>query len=91
MASDTYDKNDLKRRMQGAVSVLKQELGALRTGRASAHLLDPVQVDAYGQSMAAQPARDRQRAGAAHARACRSGTARWCTRSKRRSSPPIWA
>jgi ribosome recycling factor len=32
--------------------VLKQELGGLRTGRASAHLLDPIHVDAYGQSMA---------------------------------------
>jgi len=51
MASATYDQNELKRRMQGAISVLKQELGALRTGRASAHLLDPVHVDAYGQSM----------------------------------------
>ena len=51
MASETYDLNDLKRRMQGALSVLKQELGALRTGRASAHLLDPIHVDAYGQSM----------------------------------------
>ena len=47
----SYDINDLKRRMQSAVSVLKQELGALRTGRASAHLLDPIQVDAYGQNM----------------------------------------
>src|SRR6185503_21164745 len=51
MASATYYQNELKRRMQGAVGVLKQELGALRTGRASAHLLDPVHVDAYGQSM----------------------------------------
>ena len=51
MASATYDQNELKRRMQGAINVLKQELGALRTGRASAHLLDPVHVDAYGQSM----------------------------------------
>jgi ribosome recycling factor len=51
MASATYDQNELKRRMQGAVSVLKQELGALRTGRASPHLLDPVHVEAYGQSM----------------------------------------
>ena len=51
MASSNYDINDLKRRMQGALSVLKQELGALRTGRASAHLLDPIQVDADGQSM----------------------------------------
>src|SRR5215469_12037091 len=46
-----YDVNELKRRMQGALSVLKTELGGLRTGRASAHLLDPIHVDAYGQSM----------------------------------------
>ena len=51
MASGTYDVGELKRRMQGAIGVLKQELGALRTGRASAHLLDQVHVDAYGQSM----------------------------------------
>ena len=50
MASN-YDINELKRRMQGATGVLKTELGGLRTGRASAHLLDPVHVDAYGQSM----------------------------------------
>jgi ribosome recycling factor len=50
MASE-FDISELKRRMQGATTVLKQELAALRTGRASAHLLDPVQVDAYGQSM----------------------------------------
>ena len=51
MASADYDINELKRRMQGATGVLKQEMSALRTGRASAHLLDPVQVEAYGQSM----------------------------------------
>ena len=51
MASDSYDINELKRRMQGAIGMLKQELGALRTGRASSHLLDSIQVDAYGQSM----------------------------------------
>jgi len=51
MTATTYDLNELKRRMQGALAVLKQELGALRTGRASVHLLDPVQVDAYGQTM----------------------------------------
>src|SRR5262245_11251556 len=52
MASGNYDINDLRRRMQAATSVLKQELGALRTGRASPHLLDPIHVDSYGQSMA---------------------------------------
>src|SRR4029077_14658011 len=47
-----YDIKELKRRMQGALTVLKTELNGLRTGRASAHLLDPIHVDAYGQSMA---------------------------------------
>jgi len=50
-AMTAYDLNELKRRMQGALQVFKQELGGLRTGRASLHLLDPVQVDAYGQKM----------------------------------------
>jgi ribosome recycling factor len=51
MASATHDLNDLKRRMLGAVQTLKQELGGLRTGRASASLLDPIQVEAYGSHM----------------------------------------
>jgi ribosome recycling factor len=51
MASVTHDLNELKRRMQGAVQALKQELGGLRTGRASAALLDPIQVEAYGSHM----------------------------------------
>ena len=45
------DLADLKRRMQGAVSVLKGELAGLRTGRASISLLEPIQVQAYGTSM----------------------------------------
>ncbi len=45
--SDT-DMKALQRRMDGALDVLKKEFGGLRTGRASATLLDPVQVDAYG-------------------------------------------
>ena len=51
MASATHDINELKRRMQGAIQALKQELGGLRTGRASASLLDPIQVEAYGSHM----------------------------------------
>jgi ribosome recycling factor len=47
----TYDLNEIKRRMHGAIQVLKQELGGLRTGRASASLLEPVQVEAYGTHM----------------------------------------
>ncbi len=46
--SATYDHEDLKRRMQGAVKSLKEDLASLRTGRASSSLLDPIQVDAYG-------------------------------------------
>ena len=51
MANATYDIDDIKRRMQGASAVLKTELSGLRTGRASAHLLDPVMVEAYGAEM----------------------------------------
>src|SRR5262245_54992674 len=51
MATATHDMNELKRRMQGAIQVLKQELGGLRTGRASANLLEPIQVEAYGTHM----------------------------------------
>ena len=43
-----FDINDLKRRMQGATAALKHELGGLRTGRAAASMLEPVQVEAYG-------------------------------------------
>jgi len=43
--------NELKRRMQGAVQVFRQELGGLRTGRASAGLLEPRQAEAYGSHM----------------------------------------
>ena len=47
----THDLNEIKRRMQGSINALKTELSGLRTGRASAHILDPVNVDAYGASM----------------------------------------
>jgi ribosome recycling factor len=51
MATATFDLDDVKRRMQGALASLKQELSGLRTGRASAGLLDHVQVEAYGSHM----------------------------------------
>ena len=41
----TVSTADLKRRMHGAVEVLKHDLGGLRTGRASTALLDPVHVE----------------------------------------------
>jgi ribosome recycling factor len=46
-----FDLPDLKRRMQGALQTLKHELGGLRTGRASTSLLEPIEVEAYGQRM----------------------------------------
>jgi len=39
---------DLRRRMDGAIEVLRKEFGGLRTGRASASLLEPVMVNTYG-------------------------------------------
>jgi ribosome recycling factor len=47
----SIDLSDLERRMDGAVTTLKSEFGGLRTGRASASLLEPVVVEAYGQTM----------------------------------------
>ena len=49
--SAAFDLGDLKRRMQGAIQTLRHELAGLRTGRASANLVEPIQVTAYGQSM----------------------------------------
>lgn len=49
--SSAADLSDIKRRMQGAINAFKHDLGGLRTGRASAALLDPIQVDAYGATM----------------------------------------
>lgn len=46
-----FDINDTKRRMDGAVESFKKELAGLRTGRASAGLLEPVTVEAYGNKM----------------------------------------
>ncbi|WP_341988417.1 ribosome recycling factor [Azorhizobium sp. AG788] len=48
MSTEPFDIADIKRRMTGAVASLKTELGGLRTGRASASLLEPIHVDAYG-------------------------------------------
>jgi len=43
--------NDLRRRMDGALEVLRKEFGGLRTGRASASLLEPIMVSAYGNTV----------------------------------------
>lgn len=47
----TYDLSDLKSRMQKSIASLREELAGLRTGRASASLLEPVTVEAYGSRM----------------------------------------
>jgi ribosome recycling factor len=49
--STTFDLADIKRRMQATIASLRHELGGLRTGRASASLLEPINVDAYGSAM----------------------------------------
>jgi ribosome recycling factor len=49
MANDLM--SELRRRMDGALEALRREFGGLRTGRASAHLLDTVVVKAYGSDM----------------------------------------
>jgi len=49
MADDIeIDTGDLERRMDGALNALRQEFLTLRTGRASASMLEPIHVDAYG-------------------------------------------
>ncbi|MDB5556755.1 MAG: rrf [Rhizobium sp.] len=42
---------EIKRRMDGAISAFKSDIASLRTGRASANVLDPVTVEAYGARM----------------------------------------
>jgi ribosome recycling factor len=50
MADDIeIDTDDLQRRMDGAMAALRTEFASLRTGRASASIVEPIMVDAYGQ------------------------------------------
>jgi ribosome recycling factor len=51
MADDELDidLDDLARRMDGALAALRTEFASLRTGRASASMLEPVMVESYGQ------------------------------------------
>jgi ribosome recycling factor len=51
MAEAAFDLKEIDKRMRGALSMLKQEFGGLRTGRASVSLLDPIMVNAYGTKM----------------------------------------
>ena len=43
-----FDINDVKRRMDGAITALKSDYQGLRTGRANVNLLEPVMVESYG-------------------------------------------
>ena len=43
------DTDGLQRRMDGALTAMRQEFQSLRTGRASGSMLDPIMVEAYGQ------------------------------------------
>lgn len=49
--SGAFDMKDLQRRMDGALQAVKHEFAGLRTGRASASLLEPITVEAYGSMM----------------------------------------
>ncbi len=50
-APANFDIKELEKRMRTGLDALKRELQGLRTGRASANLLDPVMVNVYGQRM----------------------------------------
>lgn len=47
----SFNKEDIKKRMEGAVDSLKHEFSGLRTGRASTAMLDTITVDVYGSRM----------------------------------------
>lgn len=46
-----YNKEEIKRRMEGAIDSVKHEFSGLRTGRASTAMLDTIQVEVYGSRM----------------------------------------
>ena len=51
MSETEPNTDDLERRMDGAIEALRKEFSGLRTGRASASLLEPIMVDAYGATV----------------------------------------
>jgi ribosome recycling factor len=51
MSQGTFDLKELEKRMRASLDSLKREFSGLRTGRANAHLLDPVIVNVYGQKL----------------------------------------
>ena len=77
--SEGIDLSDLKRRMDGAIAAFKSDIASLRTGRASANVLDPVMVEAYGSRVSAEPGCQYHGSGVPHAGRIRSGTSPWST------------
>jgi ribosome recycling factor len=51
MSLNAHDIKEVEKRMRASIDALKREFSGLRTGRASANLLDPVQVMVYGSRM----------------------------------------
>ena len=51
MSGGEPDLDDVEKRMDSAIEVFRKELVGLRTGRASASLLEPITVEAYGSEM----------------------------------------
>ncbi len=51
MSTANHDIKEIEKRMRASIDALKREFSGLRTGRASANLLDPVQVMVYGARM----------------------------------------
>lgn len=47
----SFNIEEFGKRMDGAIDALRKEFAGLRTGRASTSMLDPVQVEAYGNIM----------------------------------------
>jgi len=56
---------DCRTAMDKSFEASKRELASIRTGKATASLLDTVRVDAYGQQNAVESGRQRLGAGAA--------------------------
>lgn len=50
----SFNKEDIKKRMEASVEALKHEFSGLRTGRASTAMLDTLQVEVYGSRMPIQ-------------------------------------
>lgn len=51
MSLPSHDISEIEKRMRASIDALKREFSGLRTGRASANLLDPVHVMVYGSRM----------------------------------------